>query len=126
MSNDAMSQAEIDHGRETFLKYDEDQSGTIDDDELENILRDMGFWKSAEETLRLTSQVCERPGAVIFSEFLDLMKLLKANAATQEDENDMADCFVYLGGSPDKKGNLDKARLNSILKNLVFLLTKNQ
>ena len=111
-----MSQEEIDHGREAFVKYDADKSGTIDDDELKEVLADMGYNLTPAETLRVTSQVCERPGAIVFDEFLDLMKLLKSNAATQEDENDLAEAFAFLGGEQDRTGSLDKERLDFILE----------
>ena len=69
----SMSQEEIDHGREAFVKYDLDKSGTIDDDELKLVLSDMGYNLSPAETLRVTSQVCERPGAIVFDEFLEML-----------------------------------------------------
>ena len=118
-----MSQAEIDHGREAFVKYDADMSGTIDDDELKLVLQDMGYKLSAAETLRVTSQVCERPGAIVLDEFLDLMKLLKSNAATQEDENDLAEAFAYLGGGDDRSGNLDVDKLDYILGEFSLKIT---
>ena len=83
----------------------------------------MGYNLTPAETLRITSQVCERPGAIVFSEFLDLMKLLKNNAATQEDENDLAAAFEFLGGGPDREGNLDVSKLNDILDEFGMKIT---
>ena len=113
-----MNQEEIDHGRELFRKYDLDQSGTIDDEELELILADMGYDLTPQESLRLQSQVCERPGAIVFTEFLDFLALLKNNAATLEDEHDLKGAFEYLGGADDHSGGLDKDKLSDLLEEL--------
>lgn len=111
-----MNQDEIDHGRELFRKYDVDHSDSIDDEELEAILTDMGHHLSYEETLRLTSQVCERPGNMSFLELLDFLALLKHNAATLEDEADLKASFEYLGGEEGGGGGIDKQKLDDLLE----------
>jgi Ca2+-binding EF-hand superfamily protein len=112
-----MHQEDIDHAREMFQKYDADQSGTIDDDELEQLLTDLGYNMTPEETLRWTTQVAERPSAIVLSEFLDFLRLLKDNAASLEDVQDLEQAYVSMGGDPNSKAGITKEQMEKLVQN---------
>eukprot|EP00277_Geminigera_cryophila_P012130 CAMPEP_0179434136 /NCGR_PEP_ID=MMETSP0799-20121207/18455_1 /TAXON_ID=46947 /ORGANISM="Geminigera cryophila, Strain CCMP2564" /LENGTH=115 /DNA_ID=CAMNT_0021212623 /DNA_START=132 /DNA_END=476 /DNA_ORIENTATION=- len=64
----AMNQDRI---RQMFLKYDDDESGSIDGDELYWLLRDLGHLCTREETMRIISGMdVSGDGNVDFVEFI--------------------------------------------------------
>jgi calmodulin len=62
----------IDKIRHTFRKYDQDQSDTIDGDELHGLLRDLGHLCTREEAMLIMAGMDPNgDGSVDFAEFLD-------------------------------------------------------
>jgi Ca2+-binding EF-hand superfamily protein len=55
----SLSQEEIDSCRKSFQQYDADKSGTIDEEELTEILQAMGYNLSGEEIFCLISEFCD-------------------------------------------------------------------
>lgn len=61
---------DVDRLRKIFKKYDEDESGEIDGDELYSILRDMGHLCTRDEAMRIMSGMdSSGDGSVDFEEF---------------------------------------------------------
>lgn len=112
-----LNQDEIDSCRKSFEEFDADRSGTIDEDELAEILSAMGYNLTSEEIFRLISENCDAiVGQVIFGEFLHLIAKLKDQSALIEDQSDMAGCFVACGGKMDGSGFIDKDELVRLIK----------
>ena len=54
-----LTQDEIDSCRKSFEEFDADRSGTIDEEELKEILLAMGYNLTDEEIFRLISESCD-------------------------------------------------------------------
>jgi len=92
-----LNQDEIDSCRKSFEEFDADRSGTIDEEELTEILNAMGYNLSGEEIFQLISENCDAiVGQVIFSEFLVLIAKLKDQSALLEDQTDVMRYLHYI------------------------------
>ena len=56
----------------------------------------------------------DNTGQVPFSEFLKVIE--KQQSASDEDEGDLLDAFVAMGGNPDKTGFIKKEKLNQTIR----------
>jgi len=101
-----LTQEEIDKCREAFERFDKDGSGTIDAWELKETLKAMGQNPTDEEVFQMLSQVDDDgSGSIEFPEFLKVIEAQKEAATAQNDESDLIDAFVAMGGNADKTGD---------------------
>ena len=113
----SLSEEEIQGCHRAFQEFDEDNSGSIDQFELKKVLHSMGQDPTDEEILALMAEVDEdNSGAISFSEFLDMVALQKGFAEEKDDETDMIDAFVALGGGADKSGHILRSLLVQVIK----------
>eukprot|EP00742_Colponemidia_sp_Colp-10_P004939 GILJ01005275.1.p4 GENE.GILJ01005275.1~~GILJ01005275.1.p4 ORF type:complete len:174 (+),score=32.50 GILJ01005275.1:3228-3749(+) len=111
-----LTEEEIQKCREAFQAFDKDGSGTIDRFELRVVLEAMGQTPSEEEIFQMISEVDEdMSGQIDFSEFLRVIEKQK-NAHEVDDETDMIDAFVAMGGNADKTGSVDSEKLIRVIK----------
>eukprot|EP00501_MAST-03F_sp_TOSAG23-6_P002027 GSMAST32.ASY1.ANO1.2115.1 assembled CDS len=112
-----LTQEEIDSCRDAFLQYDKDRSGTIDQWELKAVLEAMGQQPTDEEIFQMINDVDDNAsGSIDFSEFLTVIKMQKSRASNVDDESDILDAFVALGGESDKSGHVNSETLVKIIK----------
>ncbi len=103
--------------REAFERFDKDGSGTIDAWELKETLKAMGQNPTDEEVFQMLSQVDDDgSGSIEFPEFLKVIEAQKEASAAQNDESDLIDAFVSMGGNPDKSGHVEAERLRRSIK----------
>ena len=55
-------------------------------------------------------------GSIEFPEFLKVIETQKEASAAQNDESDLIDAFVSMGGNPDKSGHVEAERLRRSIK----------
>jgi len=103
--------------REAFERFDKDGSGTIDAWELKETLKAMGQNPTDEEVFQMLSQVDDDgSGSIEFPEFLKVIEAQKEAASAQNDESDLIDAFVAMGGNPDKSGHVEAEKLRRTIK----------
>eukprot|EP00971_Amphidinium_carterae_P076088 1503146-Amphidinium_carterae.4 len=103
--------------REAFNTFDQDGSGTIDTQEMKLLLEAIGETPTEEELFRFMADVDEDgTGEIEFAEFLRAFEKQRGGQQDIEDESDTLDAFVALGGSSDKTGFIDTARLVRVVK----------
>jgi calmodulin len=117
MPGQNLTQEEIDSCRDAFLQYDKDRSGTIDQWELKAVLEAMGQQPTDEEIFQMINDVDDNAsGSIDFSEFLTVVAMQKDRVANFDDETDILDAFVALGGQADKSGHVNSETLVKIIK----------
>mmetsp|Transcript_121828 Transcript_121828/g.191233 ORF Transcript_121828/g.191233 Transcript_121828/m.191233 type:complete len:149 (-) Transcript_121828:51-497(-) len=103
--------------REAFNTFDQDQSGTIDTQEMKLLLEAIGEAPTEEELFRFMADVDEDgTGEIEFTEFLRAFEKQRGGQQEVEDELDTLDAFVALGGNVDKSGFIDTQRLIHVVK----------
>ncbi len=55
-------------------------------------------------------------GSIEFPEFLKVIEAQKEASAAQDDESDLIDAFVSMGGNQDKTGHVESERLRRSIK----------
>ena len=66
--------------KEAFKVFDEDNGGSIDDEEFENLMKMLGYNMSDEELVAIFNAVDEEgEGEILFNDFLTLMVVLMEN-----------------------------------------------
>merc|ERR1712110_1346991 len=99
-----------------FNTFDADGSGTIDTQEMKLLLEAIGESLTEEELFRFMADVDEDgTGEIEFAEFLQAFEKQRGGAQVVEDELDTIDAFVALGGSSDKSGFIDTAKLIKVV-----------
>eukprot|EP00357_Protocruzia_adherens_P000217 CAMPEP_0114998788 /NCGR_PEP_ID=MMETSP0216-20121206/15736_1 /TAXON_ID=223996 /ORGANISM="Protocruzia adherens, Strain Boccale" /LENGTH=149 /DNA_ID=CAMNT_0002363493 /DNA_START=286 /DNA_END=735 /DNA_ORIENTATION=+ len=102
--------------QEAFRAFDKDSSGYIDRFELRVVLEAMGQKPSEEDLFRMISEVDEHnTGQIQFEEFVKVIEKQKAQQS-MNDEADMIDAYVAMGGNADKTGHVDAERLIKVIK----------
>jgi Ca2+-binding EF-hand superfamily protein len=92
-------------------------SGTIDAWELKETLKAMGQNPTDEEVFQMLSQVDDDgSGSIEFPEFLKVIEAQKEASAAQNDESDLIDAFVAMGGLTDKSGHVEAEKLRRTIK----------
>ena len=72
----------------------------------------MGQQPTDEEIFQMINDVDDNAsGSIDFSEFLTVVAMQKDRAANFDDESDILDAFVALGGEADKSGCVNKETL---------------
>ena len=111
-----LTEQEIDEARIAFLKFDADQSGSIDQFELKKVLEHMNVKVSDSDVFQMISEVDEdNSGAIEFQEFLNVMEN-KKRAESIGDGAEILAAYVACGGNPDKTGHVDRRTITRIIK----------
>eukprot|EP00941_MAST-03F_sp_MAST-3F-sp1_P005894 g5894.t1 len=77
----------------------------------------MGQQPTDEEIFQMINDVDDNAsGSIDFPEFLTVIERQKERAKNFDDESDILDAFVALGGEPDKSGNVNSETLVKIIK----------
>lgn len=115
-SNMPLSEKEISECKNVFSQFDKDGTGRIDRFELRVVLEQMGQKPSEEEVFAMWNEVDDmNTGKIDFNEFLRIYER-HLMSKKDEDEQDMIDAFVAMGGNPDKSGQVDAERLINIIR----------
>ena len=81
-----------------FNKFDKDRSGSIDHEELELLLADMGIAPSHDELHNMIQEVDQSfSGAINFDDFIKLIYNQKVRAASFDEDAYTLDAFVACG-----------------------------
>ena len=120
-----LDEAFIQKCREAFNAFDVDGSGSIDIQEMRQLLEAIGEVPTEEELFRFMGDVDEGGnGEIEFVEFIKAFDKQKSGRASAEEEMDYIDTFVALGGQRDKSGNVDLAKLSKVVKDSFGLTIK--
>lgn len=77
----------------------------------------MGQNPTDEEVFQMLSQVDDDgSGSIEFPEFLKVIEAQKEASAAQNDESDLIDAFVAMGGLTDKSGHVEAEKLRRTIK----------
>lgn len=100
-----------------IIYYIQRGEGEIMADDLELALEMVGLKQKPHKVHKLISEIDDgNIGRIKFKEFLQLFAKLKY-AGLQDDDQDMIDAFVAMGGNEDTSGNVDAEKLIRIIKN---------
>lgn len=70
-----------------------------------------------DELFHMISEVDEnKSGSIDFGEFVKVVESQKKRAESFDDDNDMIDAYVAVGGKPDKSGHVKRETLVQIIK----------
>ncbi|CAD8072191.1 unnamed protein product [Paramecium sonneborni] len=112
-----LSEEDIEQCQRAFNDLDDRGEGEIMTDDLEVALETVGLKQKPHKVHKLISEIDDgNNGRIKFKEFLGLYARLKY-AGLQDDDQDMIDAFVAMGGNEDKTGNIDAEKLIRIIKN---------
>ncbi|EAS05296.1 dynein 18 kDa light chain (macronuclear) [Tetrahymena thermophila SB210] len=102
--------------KESFDAYDKLGYGTLEVEELQKVLEELGEKPTKEELYKMISEVDKtNKGYIEFNDFMRAIAYYKM--LEKESENDdTLEAFVAMGGSVDKSGNVDTAKLIQIVR----------
>lgn len=87
------TQEEQERCRESFLYYDKDRSGTIDQYELRNALQTYGIKVTEEELFSMISEVDQNSNGVIdYSEYAEILLKAKEKQVAMGSTGDLSEC----------------------------------
>ena len=119
----AMSEADItkeieDKCYKAFIDFDrEGNGGQINSDQVAQVLEQMEVKMSDQEIYKLISEIDpENTGSINFSQFKQLIVLREVERLMGEDESELLDAFVAMGGDPDGEGCVDAKKLIRTIK----------
>jgi len=116
--NQVLSSNEIEDCHRAFIKFDADQSGAIEQWELQKILESLGQKPTDQEITTMISEVDDNDsGSIDFSEFLQVMARQKLLAQESSKDQDIFDAWVAVGGGADLDGCVDGELLIKIIRN---------
>ncbi|KAI8967427.1 putative calmodulin [Mycotypha africana] len=111
---DTFNKEQIDEIRESFNLFDKNGDGTIDINELSQVMRNLGQEASDAEVKDMIKEVdADNNGTIDFQEFLTIMSRMKANDDAQ---NDLMDAFKVF--DKDNDGYITQDELRTVMTNL--------
>nr|7K5B_R Chain R, Dynein light chain 4A [Tetrahymena thermophila] len=111
-----LSEEDIQFCQKAFSDYDEDGLGAIKVSDLKLALENIGCSLSENDLFKMISEVDEKnTGLIKFSDFLNIYYKQKY-ANLGDDDQDLVDAFVAMGGNADTTGSVDANRLIQIVK----------
>eukprot|EP00762_Andalucia_godoyi_P002377 ANDGO_02803.mRNA.1 Dynein 18 kDa light chain len=123
MSFLGLSQEEIEAASAIFSEYDADHSGVIDAWELKRALTRLGQAPSEDEVFALLSEADTTGDAKIdFGEFLRVISMHKTTHNQETLEDEIFEAYLSLGGTPDKKGFVDKQTVVETIRKFGLLI----
>jgi len=117
-----LDENQVEEFKEAFMLFDEDNGGSIDDEEFENLMGMLGYTLSEEEIAQIFNAVDEEgEGEILFDDFLTLMVVLMDS---DEEEAQLESAFRIL----DKKqeGKIPLKQVQKLLKSLGEQLTSKE
>lgn len=110
-----LTREEIKVCRDAFDTFDRDGSGSVDLLELKQCLSGLGSTPSDEELAQMIHLVDEDGSNEIhFAEFLKIIEAHKSGAGNDEDDKDVIEAYVALGGAPDKSGGVTVEKVQAL------------
>jgi len=89
----------------------------IDTYEMKKCLESMGQKPSDQDVLELMGAIDEDgSGYINFLEFMNMVKYQKKLALDRDDESDILEAFVALGGHKDRSGHVQRKKLVATIK----------
>lgn len=111
-----LSEDDIQYCQRAFQELDENVQGEIKAEDLNLALELVGYKQRAHKVNKMISEIDEyNTGIIKFKDFLVLFSKLKY-AGMQDDDQDMIDAFVAMGGQEDTSGHVDAKKLITIIK----------
>ena len=108
--------------KEAFKVFDEDNGGSIDDEEFENLMKMLGYNMSDEELAAIFNAVDEEgEGEILFNDFLTLMVVLMEN---DTEEKNLITAFESL--DKDNTGSISVKHVYNILKTIGEQMTSTE
>ncbi|XP_023337344.1 calmodulin isoform X1 [Eurytemora carolleeae] len=111
---EGLTSEEIKQYKSTFKRFDVDNGGSIDSEELGNLVRVLGLNPTEEEVRRLTVEIDEDgSGEIEFNEFLKIMnsKILRQMQSIDDRESRLRTAFRMIENSEGKLEKYDIVRL---------------
>ncbi|OMJ92473.1 hypothetical protein SteCoe_4818 [Stentor coeruleus] len=116
-----LNEDQISKCKSIFSQFDKDGTGRIDRFELRVVLErksyiEMGQKPTEEELFSMINEVDENNTGKI--EFYEFLKVYEKNqkAHDRDDEEDLIDAFVAMGGNKDKSGIIDTEKLINVIR----------
>ena len=101
---------DIDLCQKAFMDLDEEDIGAIHSNELKSALEKIGISIDENELYKLISEVDDKnTGMIKFADFLTIYA--KYKDGDDNDDEDMIDAYVAMGGDEDLGGYVDSNRL---------------
>jgi len=126
VGDDGLTNEERNQCRESFEKFDKDNSGAISDWELKAMLQSMGQDPTDEEIFDMIAAVDDDVSNEIdFKEFCKVI-LIQKQKSSQDGESDTLDAFIALGGNADKTGQVSTDKLRAIVKEFGLTIDINK
>ena len=110
-----LSEDQMELCKTVFDQFDKDKTGFIDRFELRLVFEQLGNKLSEETLFSMINEVDERNVGKI--EFYEFIRIYERFNDSEEDEQDMIDAFVAMGGNEDKSGEVDSNLLIDIVRN---------
>ena len=110
-----LSEDQMELCKTAFDQFDKDKTGFIDRFELRLVFEQLGNKLSEETLFSMINEVDERNIGKI--EFYEFIRIYERFNDSEEDEQDMIDAFVAMGGNEDKSGEVDSNLLIDIVRN---------
>eukprot|EP00944_MAST-04C_sp_MAST-4C-sp1_P008481 g8481.t1 len=108
--------------KEAFKVFDEDNGGSIDDEEFENLMKMLGYNMSDEELVAIFNAVDEEgEGEILFNDFLTLMVVLMEN---DTEEKNLITAFESL--DKGNTGLISVKHVHDILKTIGEQMTSTE
>ena len=118
-----MSEVEIkkmieDKCYKAFIDFDrEGNGGQVNSDQVGQVLEQMEIKMSEQEMYKLIAEIDpENTGSINFSQFKSLIVEREVQRLMGNDESELLDAFVAMGGEPDGEGCVDAKKLIATIK----------
>mgnify|MGYP006117068753 FL=1 len=101
-----------------FIDFDrEGNGGQINSDQVGQVLEQMEIKMSEQEMYKLIAEIDpENTGSINFSQFKSLIVERETQRLMGNDESELLDAFVAMGGEPDGEGCVDAKKLIMTIK----------
>ncbi|CAD8178376.1 unnamed protein product [Paramecium pentaurelia] len=110
-----LTKEQIDVLQQAFTLFDTDKSGSIDESELRNAMKALGFNASKEEVQKMVEQIDrDGSGTIEFQEFVEMMK--KKMLEDKNVEVEIEKAFNYF--DDDNEGAIDLEKLRRVAADL--------
>jgi len=118
------TEQEILEFKDAFAMFDIDGGGTIDTDELKQVLTELGDTPTDEEIQEMITMIDENgDGEIDFDEFLNLMRL-RMGESGEDAEQKLKDVFDVFDA--DGSGGIDRDEMRALMKKLAQSLTEEE